>query len=367
MARLSVCCFVLFGVVGAAAVDLTTLLNPMPTIQAAPKDLLWLPLGDSITWGCGTDASPRGGAGCVGDAGGYRVPLAWSLSQMGYNVSTMGTLTTGPSYVPNQWIHHEGHPGWRFDQIDKLLNQSFATSRRLPDVITIHLGTNDCGQRLSVPTIQANANSLLRHVFQRAPNATVYMASMIAFPAVPVCSTQFNSLVPGLVASHKANGMNVHYTPMDEWSGVCVGNMSDPLSGLCCGGRVHPTAAGYLRMASAFALSIAESPPRLAPAPPAPPTGTTGNGTCGATNYGGDCNTEPTGAWDAAKENITSLAQCVAKAKSCTMAKFVSFSDAPGNVDCSWYSVCDFDHLCEDCSKCGIGCPKYYPYQTEVL
>ena len=32
------------------------------------------------------------------------------------------------------------------------------------------------------------------------------------------------------------------------------------LSGLCCYHEVQQTAAGYLRMASAFALSIAEGP-----------------------------------------------------------------------------------------------------------
>ena len=40
--------------------------------------------------------------------GGYRVPLAWALSQHGMNVTTMGTLTTGPAYVPAAWTHHEG-------------------------------------------------------------------------------------------------------------------------------------------------------------------------------------------------------------------------------------------------------------------
>lgn len=84
---------------------------------AGSTPVLWLPLGDSITFGCGTDAAPRGPAGCVSDAGGYRVPLAWALSQAGFNVSTMGTLTTGPAYVPPAWLRHEGHPGWRLDQV----------------------------------------------------------------------------------------------------------------------------------------------------------------------------------------------------------------------------------------------------------
>ena len=164
---------------------LTPVTAPPPPVK---KDLLWLPLGDSITWGCGTDAKPRGGAACCPTCGGYRVPLAWSLSEAGYNVSTMGTLVTGPEYVPNQWIHHEGHPGWRFDQIDAILDKSLTTSAQPPELITIHLGTNDCGQKLTVPTIKANADKLLTHIFAKVPAATVYMASMIGFPHVPVCS-----------------------------------------------------------------------------------------------------------------------------------------------------------------------------------
>ena len=90
-------------VVSMVAVTLLMRFSP----AASSQDLLWLPLGDSITYGCGTDAVPRGGATCAADAGGYRVPLAWSLSQQGYNVSTMGTIHTGPAYVPAQWTAHE--------------------------------------------------------------------------------------------------------------------------------------------------------------------------------------------------------------------------------------------------------------------
>eukprot|EP01047_Picozoa_sp_COSAG01_P041867 COSAG01_NODE_3621_length_5860_cov_4.719840_7_plen_113_part_00 len=73
------------------------------------KAMLWLPLGDSITWGCGTDSSPRGDANCTHDAGGYRVPLAWAMSQAGYNVSTMGPLKTGPDTVTVRWLRQVLH------------------------------------------------------------------------------------------------------------------------------------------------------------------------------------------------------------------------------------------------------------------
>jgi len=100
-----------------------------------------------------------------------------------------------------------------------------------------------------------------------------------------------------------------------------------------------------------------------------PPAGTHGNGTCGATSFGGDCDKDSKGAWNAKDLNITTLAQCVQKAQTCTQANFVSFSYFPagGNFDCSWYAECDFEHLCVDCSKCGIGCPQYLPYESQVL
>ena len=60
-----------------------------------------------------------------------------------------------------------------------------------------------------------------------------------------VCSQAFNQLVPGIVAAHAAKGMDIHYVPMAETSGVCVDKgVSEPLSGLCCAGEVHPTANG---------------------------------------------------------------------------------------------------------------------------
>ena len=51
----------------------------------------------------------------------------------------MGTLSTGPKTVPREWLHHDGHDGWRIDQVDAILNQSLASSATPPDVITIHL------------------------------------------------------------------------------------------------------------------------------------------------------------------------------------------------------------------------------------
>ena len=88
---------------------------------------------------------------------------------------------------------------------------------------------------------------------------------------------------------------------------------------------------------SLYAANVTAMPP-----PPPPPVGSRGNGTCGATSFGGDCNLDASGALDARKEGILNLSACVARARGCKMADYVSFSLKDWNSDCSWYHKCDF-------------------------
>ena len=267
--------------------------------QPPGRNLTYLALGDSITWGCGSQAAPEGpwsGTFCGADDGGYRVPLCAALDQAGHTVNTMGALRTGPAWAPRNWTLHAGYSGWRIDQVDQVLNASLRTSAVPPNLVTIHLGTNDCGQGAPLPGVRpglgnitevmvARMQSLLGHVYQATPQAHVFLASIIGMPSHKEwvnCSKTFNKLLPAMAAQWVSKGMKVVYVPMYEWSEVCVGPLSArrpelktaALEGLCAAGMVHPTAAGYLRMASAFALSIAETlrvPPPPPPPPPAPP------------------------------------------------------------------------------------------------
>lgn len=82
------------------------------------------------------------------------------------------------------------------------------------------------------------------------------------------------------------------------------------------------------------------------PPPPPAKVGTVGSGTCGVTLICEEpncCDKQPKGSWAASTANISTLAECAAKAKSCSQANFVSFSK-PQN-DCSWYKSCDMQHL----------------------
>ena len=78
------------------------------------------------------------------------------------------------------------------------------------------------------------------------------------FPRNAPCVAAFNAALPSLVAAQRAAGWsNLVLVPMQEQTGLCTTDA--PLTDLCCHASMHPTAAGYLRMASAWALAVAEN------------------------------------------------------------------------------------------------------------
>eukprot|EP00928_Gymnodinium_smaydae_P089853 TRINITY_DN73742_c0_g1_i1.p1 TRINITY_DN73742_c0_g1~~TRINITY_DN73742_c0_g1_i1.p1 ORF type:complete len:300 (+),score=17.84 TRINITY_DN73742_c0_g1_i1:156-1055(+) len=228
-------------------------------VVSVSNQVLWLPLGDSITFGC----TGAGMKYCRDDDKGYRVPLASALSQpplgnsslVGFNITTMGTLTTGPSDVPQQWLKHEGHPGWSIKSIDAFLDKSLATSASPPDLVTIHLGTNDCAAGVSASTIVERMHSLLGNLFKKTPGSHVFLADVIGTTqAWNACIIRYNALIPNITSEWTAKGMEITFVPMYEPTGLC--GVDGYSKGLCGAADVHPTSAGYPRMASAFAQSI---------------------------------------------------------------------------------------------------------------
>jgi len=251
---------------------LLLLLNIITYAHAgAATPLLWLPLGDSITWGCVGPTIED----CRPTSAGYRIALANALSQpsfgdaatahLGYDVTTMGSFTTGPSYVPTQWTKNGGYPGWQFPQSLNETQFLLKSGAQLPDLITIHLGTNDCAASTEPADIADRARALLAAIFELSPASQVFMADVISTGlSFNACIDLYNPMVPTVVAEYQAKGMKIWFVPMHDSVGeLCAGAVGN-YANLCGAGTVHPTTAGYPRMASAFALTILEnliSPP----------------------------------------------------------------------------------------------------------
>ena len=130
-------------------------IQPAPTNNIPPRDFLYnkltiMPLGDSITWG-------------VDAPGGFRTKLYQNLKRAGYDFTFIGSDTTnpGPLPLPQDQQAREGHPGYTISQDNSNLdanvppyptdndsnNGGYWLTRlnRPPDIILIHLGTNDIG------------------------------------------------------------------------------------------------------------------------------------------------------------------------------------------------------------------------------
>ncbi|MFC1573521.1 hypothetical protein ACFL6M_08000, partial [Candidatus Eisenbacteria bacterium] len=119
-----------------------------------------MPLGDSIT---------HGGQGYAS----YRYPLWFNLEQGGYDVDLVGdldeiygsspNLTWYPDYYTEFDRDHEGHWGWRTDEIADIIVGTVTSNE--PDVVLVHLGTNDVGQMGAAGV--SNADVYLRLIIDR--------------------------------------------------------------------------------------------------------------------------------------------------------------------------------------------------------
>jgi len=185
-----------------------------------------MPLGDSITAGIGTV-----------DRGGYREPL-WAKCQTArWDVSFVGSQQDGPSSLLDR--NNEGHPGWRIDQIsNKVVGWLEATQ---PQVILLHIGTNDIIQGYSPIVAAARLQYLLNQITTTDPNADVVVAQIIPLgkPLLDIQVATYNSYIPFIV--HKMAARGKHVTCIDMYNVVPVSDLVD---------GIHPNIVGYALMAN---------------------------------------------------------------------------------------------------------------------
>src|SRR5689334_23911689 len=117
-----------------------------------------MPLGDSITDGTQVP-------------GGYRIGLWQRAVAGGYRVDFVGSQFNGPASLGDH--DHEGHPGWRIDQIDA--NITGWLQATTPHTVLLHIGTNDVLQNFNLSTAPNRLSTLIDHITATVPTAEVFV------------------------------------------------------------------------------------------------------------------------------------------------------------------------------------------------
>jgi lysophospholipase L1-like esterase len=215
----------------------TTIVKGQPTGLDASTTIKIMPLGDSITFGVPSYSY-----------GSYRRLLGKLLENDGYHIDYVGSLRSGDDIVPGP--SHEGHPAWTISEVINGIDSE--RWLETPDIILLHIGTNDIGRGRSslAVTITYNAASaanklaaLLDDMLARLPHAHIIVAQIIPFKGGSSQGHRlFNAAIPGIVA---ARGPQVSMVDMQGL--LLPTDYAD---------SIHPNPAGYDKMARAWKSAI---------------------------------------------------------------------------------------------------------------
>ena len=209
-----------------------------------PPPLRVMPLGDSITYGANSD----------GIGGGYRYPLYVALTAAGYNIDFVGTQTSIPHAGLGAEINHEGHSGWHVSSASNGLYENILTwlsQTDDPDVVLVHIGTNDTGDVPNYPGTIGELDALISRIAAARPYAHIIVTTLLKRGADELDSrnvlinTYFNPYVEGVVQAHQLAGRRVHFLDMHAY--LERTDMYDNL---------HPNNAGYGKMAAAWFTAV---------------------------------------------------------------------------------------------------------------
>ncbi|KAK4897725.1 hypothetical protein LTR27_004497 [Elasticomyces elasticus] len=190
-----------------------------------------LPLGASIVYG---QTSP--------DGNGFRYGLRNQLIYNGNPVNMVGSVHTG-TMADGEC---EGWPGYVITQVASKAELSIPSQ---PNLVLLHVGTNDCVQGIDIQNAGARLGTLIDRLFAAIPGVTIIASTLIpnGNSATQTNVKSYNGQIPGIVASRQAAGKKITYVDFSSsyFSLADIG-----------GDGTHPTEAGYMKMAEVWFQGI---------------------------------------------------------------------------------------------------------------
>ncbi|GAA4253279.1 ricin-type beta-trefoil lectin domain protein [Dactylosporangium darangshiense] len=222
------------GAFGLALAAGLTLATAAPAQAESNGGVKIMPLGDSITDGYNVP-------------GGYRIELWRRLAAGGYTTDFVGSGFNGPSNLGDH--DHEGHSGWRIDQIDANIVgwlQAYA-----PRTILLHIGTNDMNQNYDIANAPARLSALIDKIRANDPTVELFVAQITpeSDPTLESRVQAYNAAIPGIVAQ---KGSHTHL--VDMHSALTTADLAD---------GVHPNAGGYDKMGARWFSALQSVPASL--------------------------------------------------------------------------------------------------------
>ncbi|MGB5547471.1 MAG: SGNH/GDSL hydrolase family protein, partial [Polyangiales bacterium] len=195
-----------------------------------------VPLGDSITQGDTQHDS-------------FRRPLYHALVQLGYNVDFVGSEQYnhgGPNPNPDFDLDHEGHYGWRADELASSLGSWL--SNYTPDVALMHVGTNDAFQNQSTSSTLSDIEDLIQQLRSDSPGVHIILAKLIAtdFGDTNALILELNASLDGFAAAFSTESSPI--VVVDLATGFDATSMTSD--------GVHPNPVGEEHMADGFVAAL---------------------------------------------------------------------------------------------------------------
>lgn len=199
---------------------------------ASNEKIKIMPLGDSITYGVHSST----GAG-------YRLPLWTALKAQGAHIDFVGSMSSGPN---NFDVDNEGLPGWKIRQI--AANVVGWLKDYKPQIILLHIGTNDFIKNDDPAHAPARLESLIDQITSTLPGVTLIVAQIIPLPLSAKLNAEvvtYNQAIPGIVQAEIARGKHIQY--VDMYHAVAPGLLPD---------HIHPNDLGYNLMANVWEKAL---------------------------------------------------------------------------------------------------------------